>query len=245
MNNLDESDRNWLRKILLTPIKCEGSKVLESDDKNNVILTSDTRYCYHNGDPDMSDLAIAFYKILYGKEMLKSDGGFCCHEFAGDTMNSFNSVAKKFFNGKPASKVTREEMNEYFRRWPLLQEYFDGYHCLANFWAIPKEIGRRSTKGDRYDFAFSYIEKNLNNPDDPGFLDRHCVRCYTKIEDDNSNPQKCGERVIDKPDYDNPQECVERVKELWKARAEEIINSSKAEQLLECFKKLSSGGSTC
>lgn len=109
MSNLDESDRNWLRKILLTPIKCEGSKVLEIDDKHNVILTSDTRYCYQNGDPDMSDLAIVFYKILYGKEMLKSDGDFRCHEFAGDTMNSFNSVANQFFDGSTKRCAKRKK----------------------------------------------------------------------------------------------------------------------------------------
>lgn len=245
MSNLDESDRNWLRTMLLTPIKCEGSKVLEIDDKDNVILTSDTRYCYHKGDPDMSDLAIEFYEILYGKKMLK-DGHFRCDEFAGDTMNSFRSVANQFFDGSPKRCEKRKKAEENGELPPWLQEYFEGYHCLANFWAIPKAIGREvGNKGDRYDFAFSYIEKNLNNPDDPGFLDRHCVRCYTKIEDDDSNPQKCGERVIDKPDYKNPHKCVERVKELWKARAEEIIDSSKAEQLLECFKKLSSGESTC
>lgn len=243
MSNLDESDRNWLRKMLLTPIRRKGRKVLEIDDKDNVILSSGKRY--KTRDPDMSDLAIEFYEILYGKKMLK-DRHFRCDDFAGDTMNSFNSVANQFFERRPDRSRTRESKNGDYRSWPWLQEYFEGYHCLANFWAIPRQLGRTETKkGDRYDFAFSYIEKNLNNPDDPGFLDRHCVRCYTKIEDDNSNPQKCGERVIDKPDYDNPQECVERVKELWKARAEEIINSSKAAQLFECFKKLSSGESTC
>lgn len=243
MSNLDEPDRNWLRKILLTPIKLEGSKVLEIDDKNNVILSSGNRY--NTVDPDMSDLAIAFYKILYGKEMLKSDGKFCCHEFAGDTMNSFKSVANQFFDGSTKRCAKRKKVEESGELPTWLQEYFEGYHCLANFWAIPEEIGRRSKKGDRYDFAFCYIEENLNNPDDPRFLDRHCVRCYTKIEEDDSNPQKCVERVIEKPDYNNPYKCAERVKELWKARADEIINSSKAEQLFKCFKDLSSGQSTC
>lgn len=44
----------------------------------------------------------------------------------------------------------------------------------------------------RYDFASSCIEKHLDNP---RFLDRHYVRCYTQIA---------------KPDYSNLQECVER-----------------------------------
>ncbi len=244
MNNLDESDRNWLRKMLLTPIRCEGIKVLEM----NVISSSGKRY--ETVDEDMSDLAIAFYETLYGKTMLESVESvdskkhFCCDDFAGDTMNSYKSVANQFFGGNPKHCAKRKEAEKNGEVPPWLQEYFDGYHCLANFWAIPKKIGRGSNKGDRYDFAFSYIEENLNNPDDPEFLDRHCVRCYTKIESDESNTQEC-RLVVDKPDYDNPRECVERVKELWKARAEEIVNSSKAEQLLECFKKLSSGESTC
>ncbi len=242
MSNLDESDRNWLRKMLLTPIRRKGRKVLEIDDKDNVILSSGKRY--KTRDPDLSDLAIEFYEILYGKKMLK-DRHFRCDDFAGDTMNSFNSVANQFFDGSPKRCKERKKAEENGKLPPCLQEYFEGYHCLANFWAIPKAIGRAGgNKGDRYDFAFSYIEKNLNNPDDPEFLDRHCVRCYTKIESDDSNPQEC-RLVVDKPDYNNPCKCVERVKELWKARAEEIVNSSKAEQLLECFKKLSSGGSTC
>lgn len=226
MNRLDESDRNRLRIILLIPIRRKGSKVLEIDDKDNVILSSGKRY--KTVDPDMSDLAIAFYAILYGKKMVDNTGHFCCDDFAGDTMNSYRSVANQFFDGSPRRCTKRKDAEKNGEVPPWLQEYFEGYHCLANFWAIPKKIGRGSKKGDRFDFAFSYIEKNLNNPDEPEFLDRHCVRCYTKIE----------------PDYSNPQECVERVKELWKARAEEIVNSSKAEQLLECFKKLSSGKST-
>lgn len=78
------------------------------------------RYKFHP-DPDMTDFACGFYEIIYapllnGKKIVDEAGNFVDKEFAGDTMTS-------------ASKL------------PGLR---DKYHCLANFWLLPMEIGRTS-----------------------------------------------------------------------------------------------------
>lgn len=71
-------------------------------------------------DCDMSDFACGFYEILY-KEILQKmivdkNGNLENKNYAGDTTTSANKL-------------------------PGLR---DKYHCLANFWLLPMEIGRTS-----------------------------------------------------------------------------------------------------
>ncbi len=95
----------------------------------------------------MSDIACRFYEIMYGKilegnKVIGSNGDFWHEDFAGDTMCSFNSVANSV---SEAGKSRKQRTN--YEQWPsYLQEYYDMYQCLANFWMIPKELGRKSNK---------------------------------------------------------------------------------------------------
>lgn len=143
MNNLDESDRNWLRKMLLTPIRCEGIKVLEM----NVISSSGKRY--ETVDEDMSDLAIAFYETLYGKTMLESVESvdskkhFCCDDFAGDTMNSYKSVANQFFGGNPKRCAKRKEAEKTGKFLPGFKNILTATTAWQIFGLSPKQLAVR------------------------------------------------------------------------------------------------------
>jgi hypothetical protein len=156
---MNDKQRVQVYDILLTPIECtEYSKrkpKIKSD--NSAIKSTQTYYPYkqYKGekkdiplDPDMSDFAIGFYEILY-KDILESrilneNDGFNNKEFAGDTMNSFNTIANLVKEAGP-TKEKRTPMVE----WPqYLQNYYKQYHCLANFWMIPMILGR--TANDEY-----------------------------------------------------------------------------------------------
>lgn len=108
---------------------------------NNKINTGQ-KY-YSSADEDMSDFAIGFYNILYKESLnsnpiLKNDGYLLNKEFAGDTMNSVNTIE----NITPGAGKTIKERTEE-GKWPeYLQNYHDKYHCLANFWLLPMDVGR-------------------------------------------------------------------------------------------------------
>lgn len=147
---MNELNKNIVKKILLMPIKCynhnDGIYI-----KDNIIY-SGQKY-YSTLDEDMCDFAVGYYNIVYKKDILDktllSD-----KQFAGDTMNSFESIANLVVNaGK--SKKDRTEYNT----WPIyLQNYYTQYHCLANFWLLPMEIGRKNTKMNRYDSPYLFIK---------------------------------------------------------------------------------------
>lgn len=114
--------------FLLTPIS--GIKTLNC--KENVIKT--TQKYYSKFDPDMSDIAIEFYKIIYDiDEIIDERNGHLLFgkQFAGDTMCSFNTIAKK---------MNKSVLTE--KQQAVLDEYYNFYHCLANFWILPMWIGR-------------------------------------------------------------------------------------------------------
>lgn len=72
-------------------------------------------------DCDISDFACGFYEILYkyilnDNKLVEDNGNFVDKNFAGDTMTSVSKL-------------------------PKLKEK---YHCLANFWLLPMDIGRTS-----------------------------------------------------------------------------------------------------
>ena len=102
----------------------------------------------------MSDIAIEFYKILYGKvienfEMLDSSGYLIDKEFAGDTMNSYNTLKNRILK-------TDYSSNDAIKL--ILSNYENQYHCLANFWVIPMRHGRTSRKKNSYDSLDLYIK---------------------------------------------------------------------------------------
>lgn len=131
-------DENRIRQLLLTNID-SGEKYASISISNNLICSSG------NSDQDMSDIAIEFYKVLYGEDMEISNkmGSL----FAGDTMNSYNTVIKG------ASDIIKKFWNDH-------------YHCLANFWVLPTQVGRSCRKCNKAadgDYMDKFLRKYLHD----------------------------------------------------------------------------------
>ena len=113
MNNKQEE----LYKILLLPIEKQKMDSYKIEEK---VIYSGTKYGT-KFDPDMSNIAIKFYSVIYGIEeekLLSKSEGF----IKGDTMNT----------SSPYYKPPRE----------LTEQWDVDKHCLANFWILPMNIGR-------------------------------------------------------------------------------------------------------
>lgn len=228
-------------KILLCPIVCDLSIKCRPYKKGKLIFSGQT-YKTQTGqtaDPDMSDFAVGFYKIIY-KEIFTNmldDFGFllnCC--FAGDTMNSFNSIANITPGaGKSKKKRTPEDI------WPKeLQDYKTQYHCLANFWILPMCIGRTSMKLNRYDsmdifmylltanydFILSKYKDYLSKFKSLDyFLKTHFLNAYIPIN---------RIKYCEQNSYDLIQQAMARIKE----RAKYIAQSPYLNELWNYFDKL-------
>jgi len=149
-----EKMKKQVAEILRTPIvssnKNQGiiaENILEKNGNKHTIIKSTQKYNPKCLDPDMSDFAIGFYKIIYEKDIINASGQLinCC--FAGDTMNSFNSIANITPNAG-ISKKLRTKQDSWRKE---LKKYHNNYHCLANFWILPMCIGRKSMKLNKYD----------------------------------------------------------------------------------------------
>lgn len=149
---------------LLTPIECtgksRGAPIIQL--RGSVIETTQTYVgCL---DADMSDFALGFYEIIYkeilGNHHIINSAGILQNScFAGDTMNSFQSIANITPNAG-RSKRTRSPITD----WPIeLQKYQRQYHCLANFWILPVNIGRKSMKLNKFDSMDIFLNQVKSN----------------------------------------------------------------------------------
>lgn len=127
----EKAESELIKKILLMPIvsskSVEGITIATRKDDGSQFILSSQRY-NNETDEDMSDIAISYYETIYekSKPILNSDGKLANEQFAGDTMNSYRQIVSR--NGCSEDKK---------------KEWFDLYHCLANFWILPMEIGRK------------------------------------------------------------------------------------------------------
>ncbi len=224
---------------------------------HNGIIYSSQRY--NSGpDPDMSDISVAFYEIIYNNTLHKESDSksfsvlreykkgeklpngetaknpiydFTNPDVAGDTMNSYNSVAKF------ASEDKRKE-------WYL------SYHCLANFWLIPYSIGRTSMKWSNYDsldLFLNAIKKNDNRMmthpyfNYKKFLCETGIFCYGKFLDTHYltgyttlvKKEKCNEQY-----KDNSDKIINQMIECIELRADNIVrNEEICNKLYDFFKE--------
>lgn len=149
-------------KILMTPIEVssrnQGETIIKI--KDNVICSTQS----YEGpfDEDMSDFAVGFYEILYNSllkdKKILHQKKLVNNAFAGDTMNSFNTIANRVPEaGKSRKQRTDKEV------WPeYLSNFKDHYHCLANFWLLPMEIGRKSNHSYSKIKCKDYMDRFLN-----------------------------------------------------------------------------------
>lgn len=235
--------QNDVKKILLTPIELGEEKLFE----NNCIFTKQT---YKGSlDPDMSAVAVGFYEIIYGLKILDGKGNLLNKEFAGDTMCSFNTIANSI-SAAGKSKEQRTSIGD----WPVyLQDYYYQYHCLANFWLLPMEVGRtlkglsKSTVCDDYmDSFLEYYSKNLHryNNQYPSyvlefgtnidFYDKHFLLGMNNYADVIN-----GKIVITKLTLkNNPEQTIKNMTMAIEARADAISKSKYCNELWDYFSTL-------
>lgn len=147
-----ETNSNWVKEILLCPIIAskhfDGIRLF-TDSEGNKIILSGQKYG-SIADEDMSDFAIGFYETVYQglipDKLLKEDGGLSNMQFAGDTMNA------KVYCGKDV------DANSSWK---------SKYHCLANFWLLPVNVGRSSAKTPTDERKYSKSKNGIND-----FLDK-------------------------------------------------------------------------
>lgn len=167
---MDELKKKQVYDILLMPIQCSkhcgfnDKRKVEIKKQENIIETTQTYWQEYKDrntgktfrydfipDCDMSDFACGFYEIIYkdfldGKKVVDNNGCLVDKEYAGDTMTSVSQL-------------------------PRLK---NRYHCLANFWILPMELGRKS----KHELSKTSGYYNIKD-----FMDRFLLLLKYKSED--------------------------------------------------------------
>ncbi|MDF7669340.1 hypothetical protein [Lactobacillus sp. ESL0703] len=234
--------KNQVRKILLMPIEVISHSNFICKYQNKIY----SGQSYSSGfDPDMSDFAVGFYEILYKNiipenHLLTSNGQLINENFDGDTMNSFKYIANQIIEEK-------NKLGELENNWQkYLLNYYNNYHCLANFWLVPMKVGRtitRYSKGNRryQDYMDQYLNYLYENWDTlkreeyfdqftswQDFVNQHFLyKSYIKenYQVNNYSSSK------------NPEEIIFRMTKMIEERAESIASSNFCEELYAYFEK--------
>jgi hypothetical protein len=154
-----------LSSVLISPIKRDEHIAGSGKERvqilpARIISTSRIYYKNKNWDEDMSDISIRFYEKVFPRLYDENK------RYVGDTMNSFNSIANRVPEAGKSGKCRTPE-----DEWPSwLQDYYNHYHCLANFWVLPMRIGR----GGCGKHAGCRVNRGCNGEGD--FIDRHLSR---------------------------------------------------------------------
>jgi hypothetical protein len=179
---VNKKNQEQVKEILQMPIVCNKS-IKGTVRRENVIYTGQ-KY-YSNADEDMSDFAVGFYEIIYSNilksgSILTERGYLVDKNFVGDTMNSFKIISNTY--------------NHNSSCWEkYLWEFFDKYHCLANFWIIPMDIGRKSKKNNQYDSMDIFLNTVNNEFED---LSNKYTNYFGYLE----NPKEfLSKHFVDKP----------------------------------------------
>ena len=240
-----------VKKILLMKIEVKkGVDAIRYSDNASVIISGQKYYSLV--DEDMSDFAIEFYKLLYGIDrILNEDGSLHNLDFAGDTMCSFNTIANRVPEAGKC-RATRTDFND----WPqYLQQYYSLYHCLANFWILPMEVGRTNYKMSKMMTSKDYMDRFLKYYGNNFETYKSKYPCYSskfKFFDDflkehyllgNDNyvilNENGGLSINNFSDSKKePQIIISRMMKLIESRAETISKSKHCELLWDYFHTL-------
>ncbi len=171
----------------------------------------------------MSNFAVGFYEVLYkemlGSKILSENGEFtpclagaegcsCTKKsrscFAGDTMNSFNSIA----NLVGVTSTMLKDGSGLSKLPQFLLEYYSQYHCLANFWLIPSAIGRTGLKkiGNNQN-SYDSMDLFLNGIKDEFSMFKNYQDYYEKVK---TYEDFCRIHFIEKYEYVSSEEVMER-----------------------------------
>lgn len=252
-------------EILKTPIVCKkGSGINRGEVVDNIappeyqdpefgpntidVICTGQRY-EGREDADMSDFAIGYYEILYQDilkdSVLDDNGRLKSNLFAGDTINSFTNIA----NITPGAGKSRNQRTPV-AEWPdQLIRYYQEYHCLANFWILPMELGRyddekrayRCMKMNKYD-SIDIFKEMLSN--DYEGMTREIPEYFQSF---SSYKDFCGQHFIDTYarkntgfTYENsgwPTLIENAESDIW-SRARAIAESKYCDELFDYFTEL-------
>lgn len=247
--------KEQVKKILLMPIECTTQSSIAIFTHNDKIFSSQK----YKGilDPDMSDIAVGFYNIVY-EDILSKDGllkkdDYCNDNFLGDTMNSFNSIA----NIVPEAGKSVKQRTDW-KMWPsFLQNYHSSYHCLSNFWVLPRNIGRRGKKfnsHDSVDIFLNILQKDYSilekYPDyfkqmntygkfyQKHFLTNIDTNIYTPLSNCKiKSLYNC--KKVDEKLNESAKELIDQAQNCWELRANCISSDHNiCEKLYQYFSKL-------
>ncbi|WEV43187.1 hypothetical protein OZX56_06485 [Lactobacillus sp. ESL0684] len=247
-----------VKTVLLMPIEAITGKNQLFKHQNKIYSSQS----YYSGpDQDMTDFAVEYYEIIYqniipNQHILRKpsdylNAKFENNSFAGDTINSFNWIA----NLTPEAGKNSTQRTAY-NNWPkYLQNYFQEYHCLANFWLLPSKIGRGGkvkskielmcpkSKNSCHDYMDSYLEYIFENwaelsmksteneyfsqfTDWVDFVRQHFL--YKIYTDENYH-------VVMYSKSKDPKFMVEHIMKMIALRADAIANSKFNEELYNYF----------
>ena len=164
---------------------------------------------YRGSDPDMSDAAVEFYQIVYGRRIEKN-GVLADDEknFCGDTMMSSKSLKRLY----------------------SLENIEDKTHCLANFWILPMDVGHSSPWTGRR--GLMYLSKSAKCCDDMcSFLDFYIknIESYNKEYSNyvkvfgKDEPTFRGKHMLNDVDYQQLKEGTEGLNSILNKRAQNIL----------------------
>lgn len=252
---ISEKQKQDVIDILTTPIECTcySNGIINITRDRLRIRTTQTYWRNKNYpqnlDEDMSDFSIGFYSILYkellnGNSLLNEDDNLYNDEFAGDTMNSYKTVAKRKSNN---------ESTDY------LDKYKKQYHCLANFWLVPMHIGRTSKytpnkfkewsktsyKYNIKDYMDRFLNLYKNNLVQykklyPSYFEK--INCIEEFEKVHILVGSYISESMEVSNYSNEnnygEDVVNSIKSRIELRAEKISESKYADELWNYFSEL-------
>ncbi len=249
--------RKQVFDILMLPIEAvkHSAGTVEISKVGNVIKSMQTYYPYKkwNGktvpiplDEDMSDFAIGFYEIIYdnllkNKSLIENDR-LTNDRFAGDTMNSFETIANLFPEAGNCKK--RRTVPD---AWPKeLRQYKNQYHCLANFWLLPVEIGRKIDEDNvlckgSYEYGIKdYVDRFLTQLEKSDeyikYMNYDDFSVFAKMQFIYGSYVYLDDSIYDfSVDETNPYLLIEKIMDRIKIRATVISNSDYAERLWDYF----------
>lgn len=167
MQELSENQKKVQELLLMPIVICKGCEKPYIGDEG--IIYTGINYVTDGGakscDEDMSDIAVGFYEVIYGRSVLNENGKLIDKAFAGDTMNSYNRVAQNVLRIRTSINQFDVEQrgSEKKRELEVLAKYKKNYHCLANFWLIPYSSGRdpKEKKASKNQNARDYMDRFL------------------------------------------------------------------------------------
>lgn len=155
-------------------------------------------------------------------------------EDAGDTMNSYKRITNR--------KMCTPDMRKV---------WFGKYHCLANFWVLPLDIGRKtvvnfsksSVSHDYMDGFLKVLEERFEEYKDKYnqyFGEMKSIENFKKYHKLVESGYYINGEIVKITGLDNPNKAIEKMSDLLEMRADTLVReySKKLETLFNTYSLL-------